>query len=459
MSARFAARLALAVVLRATTASAVEPAVAKDAADVRPTSSVQPTSDVRPPSTSGAPRFTKSFKPKTPGPSPLRDLLLLPQQLFGVVLSPLRPPLAWAERLRVDQRLLDALTNADRTSLLLPTISWANRDGFGLAAVYSHSNVRGNGEKLDLGVGLKQNLDHDVAAAYRERIAALEGRELSLSAGWELDHNERWWGLGPHTKHDDGRAVEVQALTANAGLELFGTHTGSTALTGELLGGVLHEWLGPGKDPSYAPVGPGDGTTLPPAFRVPTTLAQLAGRLLLDLRDSGGRTSRGWLAQGTVEVQRAVDGADVGAVRGTARVVRYFPLGGDRKVLALGAGVAAVTNVGDAIPFDAFVALGRSQQLRGYAPRRFRDHTGYFAVVEYRYPIYEYADTGVGLSGVWFLDLGSVARRLEQLVDSAPKVSPGFGLRLDTPSSLVVRTEGGVSVEGFELNVSLSEAW
>jgi outer membrane protein assembly factor BamA len=122
-------------------------------------------------------------------------------------------------------------------------------------------------------------------------------------------------------------------------------------------------------------------------------------------------------------------------------------------------GGAAVTPLAtDAeIPLHQLVTVGRTTNLRGYAKNRFRDTTGWWANAEYRYPLFEYADTGAGLSAAIFFDAGGVGPTLRELWEKPVRYAPGIGIRAEAPSDFVFRAQAAYSSEGIEAGLSLSE--
>jgi hemolysin activation/secretion protein len=105
------------------------------------------------------------------------------------------------------------------------------------------------------------------------------------------------------------------------------------------------------------------------------------------------------------------------------------------------------------------VTLGRATYLRGYAERRFRDRTGWWSSVEYRYPLFEFGASGLGASSTLFIDVGEVASSYAAMSARAVRYSYGVGVRADTLTTLVLRLQLGLSPEGAQVTLSLNEAY
>jgi len=112
---------------------------------------------------------------------------------------------------------------------------------------------------------------------------------------------------------------------------------------------------------------------------------------------------------------------------------------------------------GDEVPLRNLVLLDRKHGLRGYSTGRFRDQFGWWASAEYRYPIWEYQDTGVAISPALFVDTGQVGGTVRDLGNQAPRWSVGGGLRIEHETRLIMVVEIGWSPEGTEVGFNLGK--
>jgi hemolysin activation/secretion protein len=110
---------------------------------------------------------------------------------------------------------------------------------------------------------------------------------------------------------------------------------------------------------------------------------------------------------------------------------------------------------GDEIPLDSLAKVDRSN-VRGYDRERFRDLYSVVGSVEYRYPIYEYLATRVGLDAFMFVDAGSVFGQ-EKLSLSPLHYSVGTGLRGAHETTLLFQATLGWSPEGIQLNLGVEK--
>lgn len=150
---------------------------------------------------------------------------------------------------------------------------------------------------------------------------------------------------------------------------------------------------------------------------------ELSATLLLDTRDTQGRTSSGSYLD-----------AFLGGVPplGKYKYVHYgfdaatfVDLYRQTRVLVLRFGVEAVEGERDDIPFTDLPRLGGPTRLRGYRLDRFRDEKAALATVEYQYPIHK------NISGALFVDAGRVAYNYPGLIQPRQwRAGVGAGLRL-----------------------------
>lgn len=395
---------------------------------------------------------TSRWRPPEPADGLGWQLLRLPEHATRVALTPLALALGAAERAALDRRIYDLLTNEDRTAILFPVVRLGSTDGLGVGATWRHEDLLGGAEELRLSALGFLDGDWRASAGFRTHLAPLAGRWLGVQVRGEDESDQRYFGIGGETDEEDERVLDVRAVDAVVAFDVLPRRVARVDLV--IHAGYHRRRLGPGEHPDLPPVGavPGDDVTPPPGFR--RTLDYPAGGLLVryDSRDARGRTTRGVLHRTGVVVTRAV-GADLGAVRATSDTALYLELAprGRVLVLALAGGAAAPLGPGDEVPLHRLVTLDKTNGLRGYPDGRFRGRYGWRGTVEYRYPVYEFQNSGTGVSAVLFADGGRVADEPADLVDDPLRWSVGFGLRGVTPVSLLFGLQVGFSPEGAEL--------
>src|SRR5690606_38437244 len=145
--------------------------------------------------------------------------LRLPELATRLALTPLFPLIIASEQVRLDLRLYDLVTSPERTRILLPLVTAYTKDGVGAGRLYAHSDAFGGGETLDFFALTTTNRDVEVAGSYSEDVALLDGRALGTGFDYELDNNERYYGIGPRPRESDLRALEFRNLGVHLEIE------------------------------------------------------------------------------------------------------------------------------------------------------------------------------------------------------------------------------------------------
>jgi outer membrane protein assembly factor BamA len=172
-----------------------------------------------------------------------------------------------------------------------------------------------------------------------------------------------------------------------------------------------------------------------------------------------GRTHRGFLSELSLNAVSDLDDQDLSALTTRVAFSYFLPLAPRHRVLVLHTGTALATPLGQAseIPLASLVSLGRASGLRGYTARRFRDRSGYWGSIEYRYPVYDFDDTKSGLSAALFVDAGGVSRSPRDYFSDPVHVAPGIGLRAEIPGVLVLTGHIAISKDGMEASLGVNE--
>jgi hemolysin activation/secretion protein len=126
-------------------------------------------------------------------------------------------------------------------------------------------------------------------------------------------------------------------------------------------------------------------------------------------------------------------------------------------VLSLGTEGVIPLSEAHAVPYHSLVRLGGAHVLRGYPKARFLDRVGWWSSVEYRYAIFDFRATGVGLSSILFADFGGVANSYPNLLESPVRQSYGVGIRGESSVAFFFRAQVAVSPEGVEAALTLNE--
>ena len=461
MSAAAAPRLVLVLAAMAATAAAggaarAQPPPGTTPAAPEPTP-VEPAPEPPPPGTT-----TEVWREPTPPLDLAYHALNLPEYVIELALTPLAFTVGLVQRYRVDKRFYDLLRNDAGTIKVVPNAKFSGGEGFGIGAALELENLLEREEELSIGGLIRLDNDYEARARYRQKVARLEGREISAEVHYELDQNLKYYGLGNDSEKSDERVIEERALDVEAAMDILSGILWNGG--GQVAIGYRRNRLGPGIDGGTVPAPPLGlpGDTVEPTGDYDLVYHDYARggiSLYRDTRDRIGRSTTGTLSELDLGVTAGLDQADLGAASLRANVTSFFPLLPIYRVLVLSAGAAAVGRLtsGDQVPLRNMVLLDRKHGLRGYSSGRFRDQFGWWGSAEYRYPIWEYQDTRVAMSPALFVDVGQVGGRLLDLVDQAPKWSAGGGLRIEHDTRLIMVVEIGWSPEGYEIGFNLGK--
>lgn len=402
---------------------------------------------------------TEVWREPTPPLDLGRHALRLPEYAVELALTPLEFTVGLVQRYRIDKRVYDLLRNDAGTIKVVPSAKFSGGDGFGAGASLELDNVFEREEELSIGGLVLLNSDYETSLRYQQRVATLEGRLVAAEVHYELDQNLKYYGLGDDTEKSDERVIGERQLDVEAAMDLLQSEVFNGG--GLVRVGYRSTRLGPGDETGVMPLGePGD--TVQPTADFDNSYhdyARAALSLYRDTRDRAGRTTRGTLTELDLGATIGLEQADLGAASARARFTWFVPILPIYRVLVLSAGAAAVGRLtpGDSVPLMDMVLLDRKRGLRGYSTGRFRDQLGYWASAEYRYPIWDYQDTGVAMSPALFLDTGRVGGSLAELSDGPPRWSAGGGLRIEHDTRLIMVIEIGWSTEGYEVGFNLGK--
>lgn len=385
-------------------------------------------------------------------------VLAIPEYAVELALSPLGFTVGLVERYRLDRRIYDFLRNDAGTVKVVPAFKFSGGDGFGVGASLELEGLFGHGEELEFGALGQLNGDHKLSADYEQSIATVDGRTLAAMIEYELNSDLDYYGLGNDTRPRDHRVIERRGLDALASFEVFAR--GGHESYGLVELGYRRTGLGPGTDPSAPPVGePGDDVAPPADFDRTLDHARVGLVLRHDSRDTVARTQRGVLAELRGRLSTGLDSGNFSALALGGEVTGFVPVLPLYRVLVARLSVQGVLPPygNGEIPLDEYVVLGRKEGLRGFSNDRFRDRLGWWASLEYRYPIYRYQDSPFMLSPSIFVDAGRVGSTFSDLWQPTVHWDAGVGISGELETSLVFRVEVGRSREGIEVGFSLGK--
>ncbi|MEJ7603268.1 MAG: BamA/TamA family outer membrane protein [Kofleriaceae bacterium] len=376
------------------------------------------------------------------------QLLTLPERAIELVFVPFGLAVAAVERHRIDRRVGRLLSFWEGRLKLSPRMKISFGDGLGVGLKLKYKQPFDTRTQASLGFVVRVNRDFLVDSELQQPIGSLDDRSLHVNAFVERDQNERFYRLGGGSS--SMRRVmtnNLQVLTAGLDLQPVDWYDYS----GLFEVGAVRQTLGPGLELGEIPLGePDDSFAPPPGFGTSTVYAHANISGSYDTRDTLGRPSRGLHAELRAALYTDVAGGLAGANLRAAGAW-FLPVLPEARVLVLNVGAsAAVPLFGETIPLVALSQLGREHHLRGYDRARFRDRYAVWAGAEYRFPIYEYLTTGVGLDTFVFLEGASVFGATPPSRETFA-YSAGGGLRIAAETKLVSQLTFGWSPEGIEI--------
>ncbi len=407
-------------------------------------------------------------EPQNPPPAPLTTevraigaepldipmlVLKAPETMTEALFVPLLPLILALEKWKIHRRLFDFLTNDEHTLAVLPIVDFFNISGLGAGAALIRNRPLGSEDRMILLAMMRQNRDRVASFSYSRRLRVLSGRVYNLKLGYEVDRDVRYFGIDG--ARDQRRLLRRESIDISTGL---GLRKPLDEWSIDVTVAYRQRSLGSG-------VGNGIGVTLtdevgpPPGFERRLDYPELGVSFGYDSRDSFGRTTRGARLNLEALVTQDLNGAETSTFRSTARVAAFLPLFPLGRVLFFSFGVSLNRALvrGGQVPLHRLVTLGGSRRLRGYPNDRFVGLHGWWSTLEYRYKIYEYGNSGNGLSTSLFVDTGNVGSSLDDLVSRKLPYAVGVSLRAENNLFLLGRFQFAVSPEGVRISFGIGE--
>jgi len=383
------------------------------------------------------------------------QLLMLPERLVELALMPAELLVGAFDHHRLDRRIGDLLSVENLGVRLSPRFKFSFGDGAGAGMWVKRTGLVSWRSQLRAGGIMRLDRDWQLELEYQHALLFPGGRGLRMRAYVERDKNQRFYGIGAAALETDRRVMQSYEQGALMEVDLQGVDHYTSSGVAQL--GIRRQQLSAGVSSSDPPVTIGDIVTPPPGFGDIVTYvdARLVGRY--DTRDTAGRPTRGVSLEGTVLGRSDVTGKHLSATTLTAAAHVHLPLLPDDRVLVLTvAGAAAMPLIpGDDKPLDSLAVLDRTN-VRGYDRERFRDLYAIVASAEYRFPIYEYLASRVGLDAFMFVDAGTIWGRESFSLD--PRYSFGGGVRGASQTKVYLQTTLAWSPEGIQFSIGVETA-
>ena len=378
----------------------------------------------------------------------------LPEAAIALVFAPIGLVVRAVEGTRAD-RVVRAPHQVGSSRLkLAPRLQYQRVDGVGIGLGVAIGQGR---LPVATGLGGMVRLDGDwtVEVTGARAIRGLESRFAHVRVALDHDDHQRFYGIGGGSVVGDRRALAVhsQEVTAEADLQpgTWQDYSGAVQI------GLARQDLGPGDPDAAAPVAAMDpanpaSPAVPPGFAEATTYGTLRAIGRSDSRDTLGRPTEGLLVEVLAALRADVQGKDLAAATLRADVVKFLRIGEENRVLvvAIGGEVALPLYPGATIPLLALSTLGRDARLRGYDRGRFRDRYAAWASVEYRWPLYQYNQSGVWVDAFVFAD-GATVFGVDAIAAKRLRYSGGGGFRLAHSTASIAEVTIGGSPEGAQV--------
>lgn len=313
--------------------------------------------------------------------------------------------------------------------------------GFGGGITFFRNRFFGEGNVFELGG------KGTVRGTHRAKLGIkfTGPTEVQIAAGYRLQPNARYFGIGPDTREEDKSYYTLQqnwlgvsatrALAGDISLEaeVLYTEVGARGGSDEDETPHLHE--------AYA-------GALPPGY--PHTSDGVSGSLTL-IRDTvapGGRPDEGGYYRLKVSRFEGTGGEEAGFWTYRGEVQQFLPLWFSERALAVRGFITWMDTGGDVVPFQRLMTNDDPDLLRGYRDFRWRDRGMVAGTLEYRWPLWVAKQShALGLDAYLFTDIGQVFGEAREIGLENLTVSYGGGVRLVNIGGFLARLEVGASNE------------
>lgn len=390
------------------------------------------------------------------GFEPVPFLLRLPESFIELALTPLLVTVWALETYDVAERVLDVITNPERTAVFLPLIQPFGDSGLGFGGLFAWNAPLGGPDRLVLLALADLNDDWQVSVDFGRRLPFVSGREFSAQIAARVDNDTRYYGFGSESRESDLRMLRRASIDLGTRITLLSP--AFPVLRAEAGLAYRRRELGVGSGSIAPPLDPADDV-LPPGFGLRLDYPEASLEFGVDTRDSFGLTSRGIVLNLESAITHEINGGDLGGILTTGEFAGFIPLLPRNRTLfvRLGAGASFPFRGEDSVPYHYLLRLGGNNTLRGYNDERFVDELAWWGTVEYRWFFYEWEGTGGGLVSTLFFDVGQVGRNVEDLFRGNLPWSAGFSIRVEQSLIMLGRLQVGFSPEGVQVSFAIGD--
>ncbi len=269
----------------------------------------------------------------------------------------------------------------------------------------------------------------DLGADYQIEAPTMPVYQKSL-VRYFRSSSESFYGIGQKTSRGDHSSYEPEELWAEGKIGYHITDdsnaTSAFAYQHMNIGNGSRGGMGKIKEHFAASAIPGINGG---------DLIGIVNKLTHDNRDHKTDPKKGGYQEAEFSWFHDVDGNDFNYIKMSTSFAQFIPIASDRRTLAVHFIAEKNKNLaGGQIPFFNLARLGGSdisdgsELLRGYGFNRFFDEGLWVANIEYRYSIYEYANTGADAVGLF--DMGQVFEEVHNIGFKDLKLNAGAGMNL-----------------------------
>lgn len=380
-----------------------------------------------------------------------RTIFLAPTYVMRAVTF----PVAWIGdfliRKGVVGAVVNTLSNDDRTFWVFPRFELGFGSGFGGGVGILHTDLDGEGYRFDAGYLNHINLNQSGWASLEQRNAfTIAGRPVGFRLEMNVVHNKdaQFYGIGASTNQDELAYYQVDSGTVGGRLGYEP---------------VDHFWVGMHGFLTGDSTRPSDSAPSVETEFPPSTLAGFNGEVLYadvglwlsyDSREAGAAPERGTLARVAFDRFQGLGAAGNDFNQYSVELMQLLRLWLPRNVLLLRTAWMYQQETGDdRVPFNRLTTLDINTPERGLPFGRYRDRGSLVFNVEYRYPVWKYAD------GSFFFDAGRVFHDLSGISFRHFAYAGGIGMRFRTNDYFLFRVEVAFGTEGTRALFKTSTAF
>jgi hypothetical protein len=262
---------------------------------------------------------------------------------------------------------------------------------------------------------------------------------FQIGAGYRLQPNARYFGIGPFTPDEDESLYRQEVTWGGVTYtrQLPASFAGLASVIVSAIGARPSEEDDP---PSLEEVFPNE---IPAGFRDRSDGVTLSFVLRHETVPVEGRPTHGGVQRIKASYFEGTDDDDITFWTYRGEFEQFIPLWFSYRALGVRGYMSWIEQAGnDSIPFQRLMSNDEPDLLRGFHDFRWRDRGMTGLTFEYRWPIWANANAeATGLDAYLLADFGQVFSKLDEVGMRNLTDSYGFGIRMATVAGFVGRAE------------------